>query len=186
MKQNKIEEMRTAVLERKMALDKIRQNYNSERDAIKQQLLRPETGEIPSAKSFELAEVDPDRQTLIKKRQKIEAILKLPNYADKDFRKLSIPYIKALADDYTESAKKIKSELSETLDQRKLLDAKKDRLINEMRDLFLKWGKELFSIGVTDDSITGGSSYIREAYRVYPEDYDDFFKVYLDLCDKYE
>ena len=106
----------------------------------------------------------------------LERAKKLPNYADKEFRELSLPYVFAIAEQITEESSQCSERIKQAQDEIKLLNAQIDSDRDLMRSISGKWSKALMEIGINEKSL----------FNPRIHNYTLLAGIYSELCKKYE
>ena len=171
------ESQRDAILE-------VFENIRGKRDEIKVQIHHLETmieqaiknsNSISTFDAVKLMNEDDDVTTLVKSKARLEAALKLPNYADPEFRRLTVPYINAIAAEQTREAKAVKDRIEDARAKIKALEAEIDGYIDELHNIAGEWARCLMGIGIYDSTL-----FTPEVY-----DFNLFAREYSELCAKF-
>ena len=128
--------------------------------------------------SFDIEEVlgvDESLATLIKHKQRIEAVLKLPNCADAEFRRLSLPYLEAVAEEKTKDALTIVDRINDLENEIKSKTEQIEKERDNLASIVAEWNACITEIGAFD-AIADRRDVAR--FTVY-------FNGYRQLCEKY-
>ena len=129
--------------------------------------------------SFDLGEVlrvDESLETLIKRKQRIEVALKMPNCADAEFRRLSLPYLEAVAQEKTNNALAIVDHIAELENEIKSISEQIEKERDSLASIVAEWNTCASEIGAYD-AIADRRDVAR--FTVY-------FNSYRQSCEKYD
>ena len=173
------DEQRSAMLKVAARIQAQRVELKAQSAAIREQIEWMDAHDRQGISSFDVGEVLNDSDSLaalVKQKERLDAALLLPNYADAEFRKLSIPYLQAVAKEKTEKAEKTTKRIEEIHSEIKALESEAEKCSDELNTIKCEWFNCLSEIGITDGKLlTFGVN-----------NYEIFAREYMELCAKYE
>ena len=128
--------------------------------------------------SFDVEEVlgvDESLATLIKRKQRIEAALKLPNCADAEYRRLILPYLEAVAESKTKDALTIVDRINDLENE---IKSKTEQIEKERDNLASK-------VAEWNACVSEVRAYDAIADRRDVARFTVYFNSYRQLCEKY-
>lgn len=147
---------------------------------LDEKIIKISTGKQAVSNTFnaeDLLKEAPILSTLVQQRQVLSEATALPNYADAEFRKLSIPYIEALAEEMTEKAISIGEQIEDDQVEISTLEERITKNRDELRIMSGEWAQALVSIGISDRNLY--SDFAVGSYTRFADEYKK-------LCAKYE
>ena len=156
-----------------------RKELDERSNALKERIERLRADNNNGINSFNAADLLREDQTLsslARQKERLDNAKKLPNYADAEFRELSIPFVNALAEEKTARAKELAKQIEKAQAGIKELEEEIDSCRFGLRSLSGEWMASLREIGIYD----------RELFCLDVCDFTLFVRDYKELCAKFE
>ncbi len=156
-----------------------RRELDERSNALKERIERIRADNNNGINSFNAADLLRDDQTLsslARQKERLDNAKKLPNYADAEFRELSIPFVNALAEEKTARAEELAKQIEKAQAGIKELEEEIDNCRFGLRSLSGEWMASLREIGIYD----------RELFCPDVCDFTSFVRDYKELCAKFE
>lgn len=156
-----------------------RRELDERSNALKERIERLRADNNNGINSFNAADLLRDDQTLsslARQKERLDNAKNLPNYADAEFRKLSLPFVNALAEEKTAKAKELANQIEKAQAEIKELEEEIDNCRFGLRSLSGEWMASLREIGIYD----------RQLFCPDVCDFTLFVRDYKELCAKFE